>query len=231
MNFEGSVRRHRSREKLMLCHERELWSKGVTYIAGVDEAGRGPLAGPVVAAAVIFPRDFFLADVDDSKELSSTQRESLYDDIISGAHAVGVGSVDHITIDEVNILQATFRAMHKALDQLSIAPQHLLIDGNRFEVNNPLDDSLTLHIDRPEIPYTTIVDGDALSFSIAAASIVAKVTRDRMMKNFDKMYPGYGFAKHKGYATVEHREAIRKLGYCEIHRRSFAFDPQLELNL
>jgi ribonuclease HII len=215
----------------MLCHERELWSKGVTYIAGVDEAGRGPLAGPVVAAAVIFPRDFFLSDVDDSKELSSSQRESLYHDIISGALAIGVGSVDHITIDEINILQATFRAMHKALAQLSIAPQHLLVDGNRFEISDPFDDNRTPHTNRSEIPYTTIVDGDALSFSIAAASIVAKVTRDRMMEDFDEMYPGYGFAKHKGYATVEHREAIRKLGYCDIHRRSFAFDPQLELNL
>lgn len=218
------------REKSMLRHERKLWTNGVTHVAGVDEAGRGPLAGPVVAAAVIFPQDFFIAEVDDSKELSGLQRESLYDEILSGALAVGVGSVDHITIDEINILQATFRAMREALARLSIVPQHLLIDGNRFEINDPFGDKKTLHTNRTDIPYTTIVDGDALSFSIAAASIVAKVTRDRMMEEFDRHYPGYGFAKHKGYATEEHREAIRRLGYCDIHRRSFAFDPQLELN-
>ncbi len=231
MSSKSSVSQSESREEFMLRHERELWTNGVTHVAGVDEVGRGPLAGPVVAAAVIFPHDFFVSEVNDSKELSRSQRESLYEEILSGALAVGVGGVDHNTIDEINILQATFRAMRKALAQLTIAPQHLLVDGNRFDCDGPLDGNQKLHANSPEIPYTTIVDGDALSFSIAAASIVAKVTRDRMMEEFDRQYPGYGFAKHKGYATEEHREAIRKLGYCDIHRRSFAFDPQLEVNL
>ncbi|MBX2992527.1 MAG: ribonuclease HII [Bacteroidetes bacterium] len=198
----------------MFRFERELWGRGIHHIAGIDEAGRGPLAGPVVAAAVIFERDKQIPGVNDSKQLSHEEREELYQLIIARALTFGVGIVHHDVIDSINILQATYRAMHEATRQLSIVPDHLLIDGNRFAENG--------------IPFTTIIDGDALSFSVAAASIVAKVTRDRLMVEFDTLYPGYGFAKHKGYATPEHREAIKQLGLCEIHRRSFTVRPQLE---
>jgi ribonuclease HII len=195
------------RKMQMLLHERRCWNRGRMKVAGVDEAGRGPLAGPVVAAAVIFPRNFFIAEVDDSKQLTRAQREVLYDQIMNEALGVGVGMVDNNTIDNINILNATFKAMHAAVHQLSILPDHLLVDGNRFAGHG--------------IPFTTIVDGDALSFSIAAASIIAKVTRDRMMVEFDIKFPGYGFAKHKGYGTREHRQAITRLGLSPIHRRSF----------
>ncbi len=197
-----------------LSYERRLWNDGLTNIAGIDEAGRGPLAGPVVAAAAIFPKDFIIPEVDDSKVLTSDQRDTLYDQIFAGALAIGIGIVDHRTIDEINILNATFRAMHEAVRQLAITPDHLLVDGNRFQGS--------------VIPFTTIVDGDALCFSIGAASIIAKVTRDRIMRDYDMQFPGYGFANHKGYGTPEHREAIYKLGYCDIHRRSFTLKSQLE---
>ena len=202
---------------ITLDYEQDLWRRGNRLVAGIDEAGRGPLAGPVVAAAVVFPQDFFLPDVNDSKVLSPAMRECLYGQILGNAIAVGVGIVDHVTIDEVNILNATFRAMDEAVGRLTVTPDHLLIDGNRFPGAG--------------IPFTTIVDGDALCFSIAAASIVAKVTRDRIMTEYDAKFPGYGFAKHKGYATREHCEAILRLGYCEIHRRSFELNLQLELEL
>lgn len=202
--------------KVSLRYEKKCWRKGFQHVAGVDEAGRGPLAGPVVAAAVIFPQAFFLPEVNDSKQLSGEQREELYGRIMASASAVGVGVVDHCVIDEINILQATYRAMHEAIRRLSVVPDHLLVDGNRFD---PAPAG---------VPFTTIVDGDALSLAIAAASIVAKVTRDRMMIEFDALYPGYGFARHKGYATPEHREAIFRLGYSPIHRRSFVLKTQLE---
>lgn len=191
----------------MLQYEREYWSNGVLRIAGVDEAGRGPLAGPVVAAAVLFEPEHIIEGVNDSKQLSPEEREDLYAKIVVEASCFGVGIVHHDVIDEINILQATFKAMHQAILQLSIAPSLLLIDGNRFLPNG--------------IPFRTIIDGDALSFSIAAASIIAKVVRDRMMVEYDRQFPGYGFAKHKGYGTKEHREAIHRMGYCAIHRRSF----------
>jgi ribonuclease HII len=200
-----------------LDFERDLWSRGLRFVAGIDEAGRGPLAGPVVAAAVVFAPEVFIPEVNDSKVLSRIMREYLYGQILDRAMAVGVGIVDHVTIDEVNILNATFRAMEDAVTRLGVKPDHLLIDGNRFPGSG--------------VPFTTIVDGDALCFSIAAASIVAKVTRDRIMDEYDAKYPGYGFAKHKGYATREHCEAIHRLGYCEIHRRSFELNTQLELEL
>jgi ribonuclease HII len=201
------------RKARMLKQERECWSVGVMEVAGIDEAGRGPLAGPVVAAAVIFEPEFFIPEVNDSKVLNAEEREVLYEQIIGSAKALGVGVVHHGVIDSINILQATYRAMHEAILQLSITPSLLLIDGNRFQDIG--------------IPFKTLVDGDALSFSIAAASIIAKVTRDRMMVEYDKQFPGYGFAKHKGYGTKEHREAIQRLGLCEIHRRSFTVKPQL----
>jgi len=199
----------------MLRHERKLWSRGIQHIAGIDEAGRGPLAGPVVAAAVIFPADFFIPEVNDSKLLTSAEREELYPRIVESALASAVGTVDHETIDRINILNATYKAMHDAVSHLGITPDHLLIDGNRF--------------DGADIPFTTIIDGDAISFCVAAASIIAKVTRDQIMLEFDRVFPGYGFAHNKGYATREHREAIYRLGYCEIHRRSFSINMQMEL--
>jgi ribonuclease HII len=195
------------REKVMLRYERDLWSRGLAQVAGIDEAGRGPLAGPVVAAAVIFPPNFFIPDVNDSKQLSAVHRSALFDVIMTRALAVGVGIVGHEIIDQVNILNATYLAMHRAIRRLSLVPDYLLVDGNRFLSTG--------------IPFATIVRGDASSFSIAAASIIAKVARDRMMVEYDMQFPGYGFAKHKGYATSEHREAIKKLGYSDIHRRSF----------
>jgi ribonuclease HII len=199
----------------LLRIEREHWHQGILHIAGVDEAGRGPLAGPVVAAAVIFQPEHFIEGVNDSKVLLAEEREDLYGKIIASALTYGVGVVHHDIIDSINILQATFKAMHEAVRQLSIVPSIQLIDGNRFLYNG--------------IPFKTIIDGDALSFSIAAASIIAKVTRDRMMVDYDAQFPGYGFAQHKGYATLQHREAIRQLGLCDIHRRSFTVRPQLEL--
>jgi ribonuclease HII len=191
----------------LLHFERALWERGVLWVAGIDEAGRGPLAGPVVAAAVIFPPDMIIPGVDDSKKLTPAQREELYPRILNEAMAVGIGSADPEEIDQVNILQATYRAMHRAVAGLDVAPQHLLIDGNRF--------------DGMHIPFTVVVGGDARSHAIAAASIVAKVTRDRMMVLYDGLYPGYGFARHKGYGTTCHRENFRRLGPCPIHRQSF----------
>ena len=206
----------------MLSYERDLWSGGLRYVAGIDEAGRGPLAGPVVAAAVVFPVGSFIPTVDDSKVLTPEQREELYEQIRSEALAVGVGIVDHVVIDEINILNATFRAMHEAISQLPFAPEYLLIDGNRF--TSDIAPGSTAGI-----PFTTIVDGDARCFSIAASSIIAKVTRDRLMLEYDVQFPGYGFAHNKGYATEEHREAIALLGFCPIHRRTFHLKSQLEL--
>jgi ribonuclease HII len=191
----------------MLRYEWDLWGRGLAQIAGIDEAGRGPLAGPVVASAVVFPPYFFIPDVNDSKQLSAVHRAALFDEIMTHAVAVGVGIVDHEIIDQVNILNATYLAMHRAIRRLPLVPDYLLVDGNRFLSAG--------------IPFSTIVGGDGSSFSIAAASIIAKVTRDRMMLEYDKQFPGYGFAHHKGYATPEHRKAIKKLGLSNIHRRTF----------
>ena len=192
---------------ISLDFERTLWKDGLQYVAGIDEAGRGPLAGPVVAAAVIFPPETIIEGVDDSKKLPEKKREELYPIIMEQAVGVGIGVVDHTTIDQINILQATHRAMEIALQQLQAPAQYVLVDGNSFG--------------KSDVPYKTIIDGDALSFTIAAASIVAKVTRDRMMREYDKKFPEYGFAQHKGYGTRFHREAILKYGLCEIHRRTF----------
>jgi ribonuclease HII len=187
--------------------ERGLWVTGIERIAGVDEAGRGPLAGPVVAAAVIFSPGAWIDGVDDSKKLSAHRREKLFDQIYRDALSIGVSVISHEVIDRINIYQATMQAMEEAIRQLSPAPQHLLIDGPRFRES--------------PIPAMAIVDGDAKCFSIAAASIVAKVTRDRIMIEMDARYPEYGFARHKGYGTKEHLEALRTFGPCQIHRRSF----------
>ena len=192
-----------------MAYERELWNEGYAFVAGIDEAGRGPLAGPVVAAAVIFPKGAYVSGVDDSKKISAKKREHLYTEIMRVSFSAGVGVVSENEIDRTNILTATFRAMHMALGTLSIRPQYILIDGQEL----------------PECSYgqKAIIGGDGRSFSIAAASIVAKVTRDRIMIDYDRRFPEYGFAKHKGYATREHREALEKYGPCDIHRRSFSW--------
>ena len=187
--------------------EEELHARGIVHVAGIDEAGRGPLAGPVVAGAVIFPAGCRISGVHDSKQLSPSARERLFDVIHHEALAVGIGSVDEQTIDRINILQATMVAMRKAVALLAIRPEHLLVDGNRFDGGGEA--------------FSTIVKGDSLSISIAAASIVAKVTRDRMMVELDKTYPVYGFVRHKGYGTREHCDALRVHGPCPAHRQSF----------
>jgi ribonuclease HII len=202
----------------MLGFEKEnsLFAKGFTLVAGVDEAGRGPLAGPVVAAAVSLRADFLtnpeklekLKAVNDSKKLSAKKREELFEIIKAECFEVGVGICDHATIDRVNILQATFLAMKIAVGQLKTKPDHLLIDGKFIIPNSSLNQE-------------AVIDGDALVFSIAAASIIAKVTRDRIMDEYDKKYPQYGFAKHAGYGTKIHMDAIKQFGPCPIHRRTF----------
>ncbi len=195
------------RSDAMLSRERALWARGIGVVAGIDEAGRGPLAGPVVAAAVVMAPGFFLPAVDDSKKLTARVRSDLACRIREGAVSVGVGVVSHETIDRINILNATFEAMHRAVKDLTRVPEFLLVDGNRYRGEG--------------IPYATVVGGDGLCFSIAAASIVAKVTRDRLMEEYDAVYPLYGFARHKGYATRAHRAAILRHGICPIHRRTF----------
>jgi len=192
----------------LLVHETALYERGHQLIAGVDEAGRGPLAGPVVAAAVILHRDVFIPGIDDSKKLSESRRESLYEDIRQMAVGFGVGIIPRETIDRVNILRASLEAMKLAVLRLPVEPDFLLVDG--------------LHLPALNLPMKALPHGDSLSLSIAAASIVAKVTRDRIMRKLDRMYPQYGFVRNKGYPTAEHRAALDKFGPCKIHRRSFA---------
>ena len=189
----------------MSLYEERFADKGP--IAGIDEVGRGPLAGPVVACAVILPPGSRILYLNDSKKLSAKKREELYDVILSEAVAVGIGMETHEVIDRINILQATYSAMRKAVHALSVRPGFLLNDA--------------VTIPEISIPQCPIIRGDAKSISIAAASIVAKVTRDRMMDEYDKQYPEYGFAANKGYGTAMHLEALRKYGMCEIHRKSF----------
>jgi ribonuclease HII len=191
----------------MKSYENALWDEGKLYVAGVDEVGRGPLAGPVVTAAVILPKDFSILGVDDSKKLSPKKRDELFDLIMENAIAVSIGRREPDVIDEINILQATKAAMLDAIYGLSVRPDHVLIDA--------------VKLDKLEIPQTSIIKGDAKSVSIAAASIIAKVTRDREMVEMDSVYPGYGFASNKGYGTKLHYEGLAKLGPCPIHRRSF----------
>lgn len=198
----------REQERLgrMKSEEERLRREGHVLIAGVDEAGRGPLCGPVVSATVILPKDSRIEGVNDSKKLSEKKREELYDKIISEAVAYRVGVADSALIDEINILNATKRTVEESLASITPAPDIVLLDA------------LTVKTDIPQLSY---VKGDARIYSIAAASIIAKVTRDRMMYEYDSMYPGYGFARNKGYGTAEHIEAIRRLGLTPIHRRSF----------
>lgn len=197
----------KERERLyeMSAYEREYAKAG--YICGIDEVGRGPLAGPVVACAVILPKDVEILYVNDSKKLSEKKREALYDEIMEKAVAVGIGIESPAVIDEINILQATYRAMRTAVHNLSVKPDILL------------NDAVTIpDVDIKQVP---IIKGDAKSISIAAASIVAKVTRDRMMVEYDVLYPGYGFASNKGYGSKQHTDALRTLGKTPIHRESF----------
>jgi len=191
----------------MLEYEKELYSKGYEYICGIDEAGRGPLCGPVVAAAVILKKGDKIEGVNDSKKLSEKKREQLFETIKERAIAYSVGIVDEKTIDEINILEATRLAMKKAVEGLTIKAEYALVDA---EKKVPID-----------VPYTPIIKGDALSESIAAASIIAKVTRDRMIVELDSKYPEYNFAKNKGYGTKQHTDAIKEYGLCPAHRRSF----------
>ena len=191
----------------LLRYESELLRAGYRTIAGTDEAGRGPLAGPVVAAAVILYPEQMLSGVNDSKKLTERQRERLFPLIMAEARAVAIGICDHGEIDKLNILRASLEAMRRAVTSLTVAADFILIDGTF---------SLTL-----ELPQQTIIKGDSLSLSIAAASIIAKVTRDRLMVEYDALYPGYGFAAHKGYPSAAHRAAIARLGPCPIHRKSF----------
>ena len=204
-------------EKLqtMQIYERELRAAGVEYIGGVDEVGRGPLAGPVVAACVVLPADFDVLGVDDSKKVSEKKRELLYAQILEKAVAYGIGSADNQCIDEINILQATKLAMTEAVQQAEMMLQarrgarlgHILFDA--------------MQIETIATPQTSLIKGDAKSLSIAAASIVAKVTRDRQMIEYDKIYPDYGFARNKGYGTKAHYEGIARCGITPIHRKSF----------
>lgn len=190
----------------MLEFERKLYNNGYTLIGGIDEVGRGPLIGPVVASCVILPKNFYHEDIKDSKKLSERKREELYDIIMNNAISVGIGIIDSKRIDEINIYEATKEAMLMAIDNMKVKPEYLLIDAMKLGT---------------DIPYEAIIKGDAKSESIAAASIIAKVTRDRMLIELDKEYPMYNFKKNKGYGTKEHIEAINKYGVLESHRRSF----------
>lgn len=190
----------------MLAYEKELYTQGIHLIAGVDEVGRGPLAGPVVAAAVILPKACKIPGLNDSKKIPKAKHKEIYEAVLQNAIAIGVGVKDNHVIDQVNIYEATKLAMMEAIGQLEPQPQHLLIDAMKLDL---------------PIPQTSIIKGDANSLSIAAASIVAKVTRDQMMEDFDREYPGYDFAQNAGYGTAKHLAGLDQLGVTPIHRRSF----------
>lgn len=191
----------------MLEYENKLYEKGITLIAGVDEVGRGPLIGPVVAAAVILPKGFYHPGIKDSKKLSEKKREELYKVITENALSIGVGTVSEEVIDEINIYEATKTAMKEAINSLTIPPEHVLIDAMKLDL---------------KIPSTSIIKGDALSESIAAASIIAKVTRDHLLMKMDEEYPMYDLKNNKGYGTKKHLEALEKYGACKYHRKSYS---------
>jgi ribonuclease HII len=200
---------------VLLRIERGLWGKGLVHLAGVDEVGVGPLAGPVLAAAVILPQSVKLRGVDDSKKLTAARREELAEKIRACALGVGIGVVEVDDIDRLNIYRAALEAMRRAVLALPVAPDHVLVDARR--------------IPQITLPQTALIDGDARSYSVAAASIVAKVARDRLMCDLDALYPQYGFRHHMGYATAAHLAAIERYGPSPVHRRSFA--PVWELRL
>jgi len=212
---ETANRRAGQRLRHLLERERELWAEGLERVAGIDEAGMGPLAGPVVAAAVVFPPGLGLRGVYDSKQLTGVQRARLAVSIREAAAAWTVVRVEPAEIDTLNIYRAGMVAMRRAIDQLDPAPEYLLVDGRKIQGLN--------------IPQETIVKGDARCHAIAAASILAKTTRDGLMQDYDTQYPGYDFAAHKGYATESHRQAIRRLGPSPIHRKSFTLLPHPRL--
>lgn len=197
-----------TRLKLLKEQEDELRKKGFQFICGIDEAGRGPLAGPVVVASVIMPQNSMIEGVNDSKKIAEKKREKLYDQILDEAISYGVGIIGQDEIDEINILNATKKGLTLSLQELTVKPDLIIVDA------------LT-HIDTMGIPYESIIKGDAKCYSIAAASIIAKVTRDRIMREWDKVFPEYGFEQHKGYGTAKHIAAIKEYGLCPIHRRSF----------
>ena len=188
--------------------EKELYEKGFDSICGIDEAGRGPLAGPVVVAGVIMPRDSMIEGINDSKKVSEKKREKLYDIILEEAISYSVAIIGQDIIDKINILNATKQGVTEVVDGLDIKPDLILVDALE-------------HINTRGIPYEPIIKGDAKCYNIAAASIIAKVTRDRIMREWDEIYPQYGFINHKGYGTAKHMAAIREYGLCPIHRRSF----------
>lgn len=196
------------RLKKLKEHENNLYSKEVKLIAGIDEAGRGPLAGPVVVGVAVMPKDSMIEGINDSKKVSEKKREKLYDLITEEAIAWSVGIADQNEIDEINILNATKLALTRAIEDLKIRPDLILVDA----LNS---------IDTKGIPYMSIIKGDAKEYSIAAASILAKVTRDRMMRQYDEIYPQYGFGGHKGYGTAKHIAAIKEYGPCILHRKTF----------
>jgi ribonuclease HII len=198
---EGQRLRH------LLGYERALWEKGVVHVAGVDEAGMAPLAGPVVAGACILPRDYRPRGIDDSKQLDRRERERLAEDVKRNAICWAVARAEVDEIDGLNIYRAGLVALTRAVRGLATAPGHLLVDARKLQ--------------ELRIPQTPIIHGDALSLTIAAASILAKTTRDALMRQLDEAHPGYGFARHKGYPTAEHFDALRRLGACPVHRRSF----------
>lgn len=193
-----------------IIHEKRCWESGFQRVAGFDEAGRGPLAGPVVAACFVIPGDFYLEGLNDSKQLTAIRRERFYQVLTGGNYEFGIGVIEAEEIDRINIYQASRQAMAKALQNLKESPDYLLVDA--------------LKIPSTDITQQAIIHGDALSVSIAAASVIAKCTRDAMMVQYDSLYPGYGFAKHKGYPTREHYLALEKLGPSPIHRLSFRLD-------
>ena len=206
----GVKRKEKELERLTKLKEieKELYVKGFQTIAGIDEAGRGPLAGPVVVAGVIMPQDSMIEGVNDSKKVSEKKREKLYDAILEEALSYSLAIIGQDVIDEINILNATKQGVTKVVEELEIKPDLILVDA------------LT-HIDTKGIPYDAIIKGDAKCYQIAAASILAKVTRDRIMRQWDEIYPQYGFMAHKGYGTAKHIAAIKEYGLCPIHRRSF----------
>ena len=202
---EGALKKERERTEQMKIYEHKYEDLG--WICGIDEVGRGPLAGPVVAGAVILPRDSKILHLNDSKQLTAKKRDELYDVIMREAVAVGIGYASPARIDEINILQATYEAMREAISKLSVKPDVLLNDA--------------VKIPQVDIRQVPIIKGDAKSVSIAAASIIAKVTRDRLMEEYDKVLPGYGFASNKGYGSAEHIAALKEIGPSPIHRQSF----------
>lgn len=188
--------------------EESVYKEGFEHVCGIDEAGRGPLAGPVVVASVIMPKDSMIEGVNDSKKVSEAKREKLYDLITKEAISYGVGIISQEEIDEINILNATKKGLTKSIEELEQKPDIILVDALR-------------DINTLGVPYRSVIKGDAKIYSIACASIIAKVTRDRIMKEWDKIYPQYGFISHKGYGTAKHIAAIKEYGLCPLHRRSF----------